>query len=118
MILAYFMAKTGIARQSKILSSIYDLMQEVVKLNAHALRQSLLNLTVQRQPHKNFQPSLNENFDTKKLRKLTINVDRNLVFWGNFTICEPKDKVNNSSLGGKISGGGPYFLGNLALRGG
>jgi hypothetical protein len=52
-----------------------------------------------------------ENFDTKKLRKLTINVGKNFEKFGfsrSFTISEPKDKVNYNFLGGggQISEGG------------
>ena len=42
-------------------------------------------------------------FDPKKLRKLTINVQemsRNLIFSRNFTISNPKDRVNYVLLGG------------------
>ena len=71
-------------------------------------------------------------FDPKKLRKLTINVQemsRNLIFSRNFTISNPKDRVNYVLLGGgqisergaiftrKYAPPGPNFLGNLA-RGG
>jgi hypothetical protein len=63
----------------------------------------------------------NFDFDTKTLRKLTINVEKNFQKFGcsrSFTIFELQDKVNYSFLEGvKFPKRWPYFLGNMSLGG-